>query len=304
MNDSTYIERMKTANFWADARPVMLALIAEFARQPETVGVVILGGLADRERRHFIDQFSDLDLALFLTLPLAQDYHCPKHFAREHPQAIPSWLPPFQFFVPVRGTQMEVNCHQLIIEIEANPTRPWPSAKQEAYYDTGEVVYDRAGVVRKLISDKCKGFPDFDEVTVLASQLPWYAWINPERQLQRGFPENSRVLINQGIEILLKLVFAANSRYWTHLKWQFEIACDLPWLPQDFRDRLGRALYDNAEHGSICRAIAVLRELGGETLSYLRAQGKIPPDPFGYVSIHIDIDRQLSLKDKSTLKAT
>ena len=289
-----YIQRIAGRNIWKDARPVILKLVHDYAARPETIGIVILGGLADRDRRRFVDQHSDLDLAIFLSLPGAHDYNCPKQFVRENSAAIPSWLPPFQFFVDVGGTAMEVNCHQLIMEIETRPNRTWPASKQEAYLDTGEIVFDRDGSVERLIRAKCFPTPAAEDVIVLASQLPWHGWINPTRQLDRGFPINGRMLLNQAIEILLKLVFAANRRHWPHLKWQYEMARDLTWLPSQFEDRLTAVLGAGVAPSEIKEAIYTIRSLGEDVLERLVDFAIVPPDSFGYASVHIDVDRQLS----------
>jgi hypothetical protein len=181
------------------------------------------------------------------------------------------------------------------MQIEVLPDRPWPASKQEAYFDTGEIVFDRDGSLARLIRAKCSSEPAGDDIVVLASQLPWHGWINPIRQLERGFPLNGRMLLNQATEILLKLLFAVNGRHWPHLKWQYEMARDLPWLPSQFEDRFAVVLGAGAAPSEIRDAVRVLRVMGQETLERLAARAMIPSDSFGYTSVHIDVDRQLPI---------
>jgi hypothetical protein len=268
----------------------------DYAARPHTLGLVVLGGLADRAARRFVDRHSDLDLAVVLSLPSAEGYTCPKRFAREHPEAIPDWLPPFSFEIDVQGTAMEVNCHQLVWEIERRPDREWPIGKQEAYLCTGEIVHDPTGAVRRLIAAKCGRAPPASEIAVLASQLPWHGWINPERQLDRGFAVNARLLLNEAVAILLKLLFAANDRFWPHPKWQFEMSRDLDWLPPGYEARLREVIEAAIDAAELRRGIAAMRSLGEATLDRMKRHGLIPNNPFDYVSVHVDIDRQLQVR--------
>ncbi len=285
-----YIKRIRTRSCWEGARSAILPFTERLAKFEETVGVAILGGLADSPHRRFVDRYSDLDLAVFLSVPEAHGYRCPKAFWREHPSQLPSWLPSFQFELRLEaGDRMEVNCHQLIVEVEENPLVVWGPDKQEAYLHTGEVRYDPSGRIARLIAQKCGAQARADRLIVLASQLPWYGWVNPERQLRRGFPENAHLLVNRAAEIVTEILFLLNGRLAPHLKWRFEMAMDLPWLPLDFRRRFVRLIGQQTPRGRI----AVSRSLGEEILDHLTTEALIPADPFRYVTLHLDPDRQL-----------
>lgn len=284
-----YVCRIQTENLWHYARSMVLPYVELLASKPETIGVVLLGGIADREHRRFIDEYSDLDLALFISIPQAQGYVCPKAFARDYPELLPLWLPNFQFNLPVDGQVLEVNCHQLILEVEENSNFHWNFSKMEAYHYTGEIRYDPTGRIANLIQKKCEMPTTVERLIVLASQLPWYGWINPIRQIKRGSPISAKILINHAIEILLEILFLSNDRLAPYLKWQFEMCCDLPWKPEGFRLRMLKILEEN----DIIRSIELLRDLSEEILQHLKKDGQIPEDPFRYTSIYLDPDRQL-----------
>jgi sugar phosphate isomerase/epimerase len=296
MPHASYISRIQTTSLWEEARKPILEICSVFAAKSETCGVAIIGGLADLPYRRFVDRHSDLDIAIFLSIPQAGAHDCPKRFAREHPELIPGWLPDFQFYIDVGRERMEVNCHQLIIEIEERRGREWPVSKQEAYLYSGEVVYDPLGRLARLISARCGEETFRGEVTTLISQLPWYGWINPARQIERGFLVNARMLMNDACAILVKLVFAANCRRWPHPKWMFEMARDLAWTPSGFETQLSNVLGGGVDRGEIETSIAVMKQLGVEVIARLDAVGIAPGEPFRYASIYLDIDRQLTTK--------
>jgi len=284
-----YIARIRTESRWPGARSAIIPFIERLAAHEETAGVVILGGLADSPHRRFVDSYSDLDLALFLSISEARGYTCSKQFWSDHPELLPLWLPSFQFDVAIDGALTEVNCHQLVLEIEESPAVPWGLEKQEAYLNTGEVRYDPSGRIAHLIEQKSRDAARMDRLITLASQLPWYGWVNPERQIGRGFPETGHLLVNRALEIILEILFLGNGHLAPHLKWRFEMAVDLPWLPGGFRARFSRILGVR----DLAARIAMGRALGEEILEHLKAEGLIPEDPFRYASLHLDRDRQL-----------
>jgi hypothetical protein len=287
------LRRIRSRNIRDRALAALRPLLADLADHEECAGVALIGGLADSQRRRFVDVHSDLDLTVFLDLPEAAGYTCPKTFARDWAHRVPAWLPPFQFDLDVDGTPMEVNCHQLVTQIEENPAVVWPRSKQEAYACTCELVHDPSGRVRRLIVAKCPGPRDLEVMATTASQLPWYGWINPRKLVARGFTTNARLLLNRAVELILELLYHANDEYMPHLKWAFETACALPWIPDDLEERIVRILETPARAEAILAAADELERLGGEVLARLVEAQQLPADPFRYVSVHVDRDRQL-----------
>ncbi len=287
-----YVARIRTENIWSRARQAIMPFVERLVSKPETSGVVALSGLADRLERRFLDVHSDLDLALFISVPQARGFRCAREFSTAHPERLPLWLPAFSFMIPLDGKRMEVNCRQLIIEVEEHPDLVWPSPKQEAFQETSEVLYDRQGRVAALLRAKCCP-PCGDRLAVLASQLPWYGWRNPTSQLHRGLVLNAKVLLNHAVEILVELLYLAMDHHPPALKWRTEALLDAPGLPCNFEERIRRVLEAHCSPESISEAIGVLRGMSMQVLKHLTADGRIPPDPYRYVAMQVDDDKQL-----------
>ncbi len=291
----SYADRLVTRNIWDDVRQMVVPWLEELVKKPETAGVVVLGGLADSPARHFLDECSDVDIALFLSIPDASGYSCPKRFAREHPESLPEWLPSFQFFVPFESDRMEINCHQLIMEIEECPDRGWSPGKREAYSRTGEIYFDRSGAVARLIATKCAAPASFDDIVVKVSQLPWYGWRNPRRLVRRGLLLTAKMVLNIACDQLLELVFWANDTYPPHLKWRHVDSHGLSWRPSSLDCRLAAILEAPMTEDGILNAADTMEALATELEGFLHKEKGLPLDPFTYVSVHIDPDRQLPI---------
>jgi sugar phosphate isomerase/epimerase len=288
-----YIGRIQTSNVYLEAREAIRPLLDELARQEGVEGVALLGGLADTPHRAFVDKHSDLDIAVFLSIPEARGFRCPRQFREAHPERLPSWLPSFSFYREIRGHLMEMNCHQLILEIEESPEVEWPDSKKEAYRFTSELMYDRIGRVRALIDSKSVYSVDRTSLAVDASQLPWFGWINPRIQLERGFPLNARFLLNGAVDILMRLVFALNGQPKPHAKWTVEMACDLPHSPRNLREVVSEVLGAGLRENELSRAADLMEGCGEGVQRALFERGLVPAMPFDHVSRNLDRDRQL-----------
>ena len=286
-----YVSRARTENLWNGRRAPMLAFAERLASKAETAGIVAIGGIANSSGRRFVDSYSDVDLAVYLSIPAASGSSSARAFAAAHPEFIPTWLPAFQFFFPVADGRVEVNCRQLILEVEEGDS-PWSIEKQEAYTTASEILYDPSGRVHNLIEGKCHP-PSTAAITYLASQLPWYGWLNPERQLARGYPTAARMLLNEGLRILLSIHLVASSRHPSHLKWLAPISEDVPPLAGDLHARVDAILTCGPLETDLAAAIGASRELGNEVLATLRARNLVGRDPFEEISRFHDAERQL-----------
>ena len=96
------IKGLKTQNIKPIVRKQMDEFVKKLKTKPEIEGIVYLSGLANTPYKDFIDEFSDIDIGIFLNVD------------REH---LPNWLPPFSFYIMVENQNgkdkiMEVNFHQ------------------------------------------------------------------------------------------------------------------------------------------------------------------------------------------------
>lgn len=294
-----YIDRIKTNNLLEDTRKAVWSFVEKLKEKNEVVGIVFLGGLAQTGCRRFIDYYSDIDLTIFLDIPQAEGYISSKKFARENQEILPRWLPEFQFDIQVNGEWKEVNCHQLIIQIESNINRPWDESKKEAYLYDSEILYDDVEqTIKKLIESKCQWNEEESRknlITVL-SQIGWYGWINPFIQYNRGFPWHSHMLLNNAIELVIQAFYILHKKYRPHMKWRFEEAIDFIDEIEDF-DNLVKdfLLIKNYSLEDIERRSDVIRKLYDVLEKEAVSEGFIERgmDPFYYASVYLDEERQL-----------
>ena len=136
------IPEIKTKNIKPIIRKRIEEITEKLKSKPEVEGIVYLGGLANTEYKDFIDEFSDIDIGIFLNV---------------NRKNIPNWLQPFSFYIPVEKQNgeeiiMEINMHQQILDEEEK--NDWPDTKKEAYGYASEIVFDRNGKIKELIDRK------------------------------------------------------------------------------------------------------------------------------------------------------
>lgn len=221
------VNGIKTENI----KPMIRERVKKFTEKlkgcPEVEGIVYLGGLANTEYKDFIDQYSDIDIGIFLNTDK---------------ENLPDWLQPFSFYIPVNDgneeRMMEVNLHQQIFDEEKR--NDWADTKKEAYAYASEVVFDRNGQIEKLIKDKTKLTEEYKKkyLSHLLSRINWNVKINPLRAIERGLILNGEELLNQGIENMTDLLFVYNGKYPPHAKWKAAMIENLEYYPEDITEKI------------------------------------------------------------------
>lgn len=62
------IEEIGTANIKSIIRERITEIIEQLKQRQEVEGIVYLGGLANTDYKDFIDEFSDIDIGIFLNV--------------------------------------------------------------------------------------------------------------------------------------------------------------------------------------------------------------------------------------------
>lgn len=294
-----YIDRIQTVNCVESIRETIMPFVERISQRPEVIGIMLIGGVADTGYRRFLDEHSDIDFTIILDVPESEEAADIKRFCHAHQHLMPSWCPEFSFYLPIPALghkPMEVNVHELLYQYERRDDVPWSESKREAYAYTSEIVYDPTGLIRRLIDDKTK-LPDEERrerLITLAGQMEWSSYINPTRQVHRGYPMNGHDLLNLSLELLVESIYLYNRRHRPHKKWRFEMSCDLPWVPADYRRRMEEAQRIEAIDGpSVLRRVSVIKELWDEVKDKLIEEGILPRDSFYYTSVYLDPDRQV-----------
>ena len=185
-------------------------------------GIVLLGGLA---RRNFLDEYSDVDIALFYKTNTPKKYFLP-----------------FEFHINLNGKRYEFNIHQLIYE--DGTTKEWDEGTKEAYLQC-KVYFERDKKISKLIRLKTKFDSEgaYKRLIWIMEQYVWRGEIHSIRTCRRGYPEGSHDLLNECIDLLIEAIYILNKRFRPHKKWRIAMLTTMDVLPNNFFQDLRDAMY-------------------------------------------------------------
>lgn len=222
------IKGIKTRNIKPVVRERMDKFVQKLKEQPEIEGIVYLSGLANTKYKDFIDEFSDIDIGIFLNVD------------REH---LPNWLPPFSFYIVITDKDgidktMEVNFHQKIYNEEKNSQ--WHDYKREFYKYACEIVFDRNGKIEKLIKEKTVFTDEYRKLLLshLLSRIYWMVEVNPLNAVKRGLIYNGEDLLNQGLNYVTDLLFVYDKKFPPAAKWKISLLGNLDFCPKDIEKRI------------------------------------------------------------------
>jgi hypothetical protein len=294
-------DHIQTTNIVDELQAWISAFVQRMHLFGEVEGIVLLSGVAKRDARPVADIFSDIDLAVFLNEPqVPLDVVDLRGYVLANQEKLPKWLPDYEFHIPVgNGIYREVNLHQMLYSYESRAGTIWSDAKKEAYAYTSRILYDKQGRIEQLISSKTVyDFVDRkNRLCRIAVQMPWYGWLNPERQLQRGFPVVAHYLLNEAIDLLVEGIYLINARFMPHPKWRLLVVDDLPWKPANFLANLSDIL---VVHGysrmEIIQRMEKIKDLWDYIIDHALQEGIIPSDYEHYVATHISQNRQLRVR--------
>src|SRR3989344_5104980 len=102
---------MQTKNILKEIEKEIALFLKKLKKQYYIVGIVLLGGLG---KRKFLDEFSDIDLAIFTLKKNVSDFPLP-----------------FEFHYKPDGRNLEFNIHQQVLEQEEEKDS-WNESKIEA----------------------------------------------------------------------------------------------------------------------------------------------------------------------------
>lgn len=222
------LEGMKTQNIKSIVRARVDKYVQQLKEKEEVEGIVYISGLANTEYKDFIDEFSDIDIGIFLNVD------------RKH---LPDWLQPFSFYIVVTTENgedkiMEVNLHQKIYSEEKNSQ--WNDYKKEFYKYASEVVFDRNGKIEELIKEKTVFTEEYRKLLLshLLSRIYWNVTVNPINAIKRGLIYNGEDLLNQGLSCVLDLIFVYNKKFPPAAKWKVSMLKKLDYLPYNIEKRI------------------------------------------------------------------
>lgn len=219
-------ERIKTPNIKENMRRLIEPFLINLKQKEEILAILILGGMSSNNKRHHLDIYSDIDIAIFI----------------EKKENIPDYIPNYEFYLFDKDNRkVEINVHEMIISVEEKIE--WDEGKKEAYKHA-EYYFEKDDRVRKLINFKIALEEEYrkNRLALIIGQYKWFVEINPLRAIKRGFNINAIELLNKGIELFYEALFLYNREYQPHPKWRFELSCDLSWTPNNYRKKMEKAI--------------------------------------------------------------
>ena len=278
---------MNTENIIKEIEKYINPFLVKLKKQPYVIGVVLLGGLGERS---FLDSYSDIDLAVFIS--------------KKDKKKI---FLPFEFHYKIKDKVLEFNIHQNILEYEEK-SKDWEDFKKEAY-SRGKIIYDPTGRISKLIKKKIVFNKDkaFNRLVWIVQQYRWRGQIHSIRSYRRGFPEASHHLLNECTEMLLEAVYLLNKEYLPHKKWSLVYLKDMkgPFNKLHFKFKEAM-LIKNYEISDIKRRIRILDNIYNLILKEIIKKYKdFPKNPYKYYYTNFiqlnkvtKIDRALKIFEK------
>ena len=265
--------RLATDNEIQKALDIALPFIDRLKKHPEVVGVILLGGLGQRQ---WIDRFSDIDIAVVTESPF-------------------SALPPFSFHVHSEGRRYEYNLSQLDLDSEIKSE--WSPDKRQAY-STGSVVYDPEGKVSALLQQKLvrNVKNDFENIVSLINQYRWRVQYHANAAMERGLPETAHQLLNQGVELIGETLFLAHAQDKPHTKWSFlqlESISEVGW---ECAQLLKKALVVRGmDFPAFSDRLEILNQAFASTLHFVRDRfPDLPDDCYRYWASHLSLRQLIS----------
>ncbi|MDP3899832.1 MAG: hypothetical protein Q8Q23_02000 [bacterium] len=254
---------MNTKNIKWKYDHIVTSFTNKLKQKDEVVGIVLLGGVGKRD---FLDEYSDIDISVFLEKVPAESY-----------------LPPFSFHIHLDGVDVEFNLSQQIMTEEFKTT--WNDEKKYAYAN-GIIVYEHEGLITELLKHKLQRDKkkDFNRLVEIVNQYYWRVNFHSVNSFHRGYPESAHLLINDGLNLLLEALFILNEQEMPHHKWIFRQLEQLNYLSQQDIDCLRDALLVGSyELNSINERITMLDMLKSSIITQIKKHyPEFPEDPYHY----------------------
>lgn len=208
------------------ARKCLDPFVARLAARREVEGIVLLSSIVSSGQRVTFDEFSDIDMTVWVRAGMrpCEWRPDPRATRRLLADRLPAWLGNFSFHLPLPWGRVEVNVHQRVFEYDTDPRTTWDDGIREAHAYTAEVVFDRAGLIQRLLDEKTRMGEEErrDRLIRLASRLEWDVGRSPGRMVRRGDVAAGHYMLSAAIDELIELLYVLAGRFVPHRKWRLD----------------------------------------------------------------------------------
>ena len=196
------------------------------------------------------------------------------------------------------GIQLDFQRHDL--QRWRAPEHPWPGPVR-AELAAGWTAFDRDGEVSGLIADHA-AYSEEHRLTQLDEAITWLDQHLDEGDIVQRWETLGPVVAHDRLQAaydyLVQGLFAANRRWRIWRNREMTALLDLAWLPPGFEYAvLDAAIGSGHSRAAYLARAATLRELFGQLLTHLRADGTYGPDPVSeaFIRSHAEPGRAWNL---------
>ena len=210
----------ESKNLISEKRILLNQRLPYFMQCEHIIGVTLNGGMA----RGYVDKYSEIDLTLYVR----QDTY-------------DSWNQgrcPFTIGIQI----LDNHLYDIAIKcIEKEAERNWTHVDQWDF-NAAKILYDPFGGVKNLFSQKRLTSPDVSDIEGLMFDAWWNINLATTIWIYRENPLQAKVMLQAGLNALVKTLHVINKVFIPHDKWLYHEAKSLTILPQSFFERVEKIL--------------------------------------------------------------
>lgn len=235
------------------------------ASYEEVAGIAFHGALT----RGFADEFSDIDIMIFLSKKNARlRKHIYEMGIEEEGRS---------------GTSMDLEVHFLdeFRKRKWNEAEKWDLSK-------AKIVYDPQGETSKVFNRKFRVHKDFwlKRIVICSEYLKWYccppkedASTMAEVWIKRGDLISAHYCLNYDVDLLMTVIFALNKEFLPAPKWRIFYSYKLKWLPKDYVKFVKEAIkIKNLSAREVNRRLEAIRRIWCLVLPKIEEETGLTPE--------------------------
>ena len=256
--------RLKGRNQIRRFRQVAEKLVPKITIHKGVSGVVVAGGLA----RGFADQYSDVDITVFLS---KRNKKLKKEIRK---------LGFDEQRIAHVDIDLEVHFLQDFRKRKLSEMQKWD-------FSQTEIIFDPEGEIRRLLTDKVRVPKSYwvRRVVVYSELLKWYC-CPPETRIgtiaeawvERGDLVSAHYCTDYSLDLIIRVLFALNREFLPPPKWRIYYSYNLRWLPKGYGELLKEImLVHELSLSELGRRLNALRELWYEILPKIEKETGLTP---------------------------
>lgn len=219
---------LKGKNQIGKFKEVAERLVLQISSIEGVAGIVLLGGLT----RNFADNFSDLDITVFLT---RKDERLRKQIRK------------------ISSDEEKLSSLDVDLLIHClSDFRKWKLSEVEKWdYSKAKIVFDPKGEISEMLARKLR-VPESSWLKQIAERAEYIKWYCcpprddvstiAESWIGRGDMMSAQYCLNYAVDLILQILFAINREFLPAQKWRLFYSYSLNWVPADFRGTIEEAL--------------------------------------------------------------